>query len=82
MSGEPAETGRTVGLPQELTGANGSAAMLEVLAEAGSSAIMPQAPRGAGRSANVPRELLGASPSAQEQGAGSKWPHSDEAERG
>jgi len=68
MSGEPTEAGRTVDLPQESTGAGGSAAMPEMSAEAGGSTIMPQ-------------ESRGASPSAQEQGAGSKRPRSDEAEQ-
>ncbi|XP_066347672.1 uncharacterized protein [Miscanthus floridulus] len=67
-SGEPAETGRTVGLPQEPTGAGGSATAPEVPAEAGGSTVAPQDPSGA-------------SPSAQEQGAGSKRPRPDEAEQ-
>ena len=66
-SGEPAETGLTVGLPQEPIGVGGSASTPEVLAEVGGPAIVPQDPRGA-------------SPSAQEQGAGSKRPRLGEAE--
>ena len=65
---EPAETGRTVGLPQGPTGVDGSAAAPEVLAEVGGSAVVPQEPRGA-------------SPSTQEQGAGLKRPRSDKAEQ-
>ena len=81
-SGKPAEVGRTVGLPLESIEAGGSAVALDVPAEAGGPTVVPQEPRGAGRSTNVPQELPGASPSAQEQGAGSKRPRSDEAERG
>ena len=68
MSGEPVETGHTVGLLQEPTCMGGSVAALEVPVEVGSSAVVPQDPRGA-------------SPSAQEQGAGLKWPCSDEVEQ-
>ena len=68
MSRESVEAGRTVSLPQESTEAGGSAAVPELLAVAGSSVVVPQDPRGA-------------SPSAQEQGAGSKRPRFDEAER-
>ena len=79
-SGEPAEAGRTVGLPQESIGVGGSAIAPEVQAEAGGSAVVPQEPRGAGNVVDVPQELPGASLSALEQGAGSKWPHSDDVE--
>ena len=68
MSGEPVEMGHSVGLPQEPTGADGSAAAPEVLAEAGGSTVAPQGP-------------TGASPSALEQGVGSKQPRPDEVEQ-
>ena len=54
--------------------------MPEVPVEAGGSAVVPQEPRGAGHVVDVPQELPGASLSALEQGAGSKWPHSDDVE--
>ena len=54
----------------------------EVPAEVGGSALVPQEPRGARHCANVPQEPLGVSPSAYEQGVGSKWPRSDEVEQG
>ena len=47
----PAEMGQNVGLPQEPTGTGGSTATLEVLAEAGGSAVMPQDARGVSPSA-------------------------------
>ena len=68
MSGEPAEAGHTVGLPQVPTEADGSAMAPEVPAEAGRSAVVPQEPRGVG-------------PSTQEQGVGLKQPCSDEAKQ-
>ena len=73
--------GHTVDLSLEPTEAGGSPIAPEVLMEVGGSAIMPQELRGAGHSTSVPLELLGASPSAQEQEAGSKWPHSAKAEQ-
>ena len=54
----------------------------KVPAEVGGSTIVPQEPRGAGRSTDVRQEMSEVSPTAQEQGAGSKRPHSDEAEQG
>ena len=62
------EAGHTVDLPQESIGAGGSVAVLEMLAEAGGSAVVPQ-------------ESRGVSPSAQEQGAGLKRPCPDEVEQ-
>jgi len=64
-----AETGQTVGLPQEIARADRSAVAPEVLAEVGVSTVAPQ-------------ELGVAGPSTQEQGIGSKQPRSDEVERG
>ena len=52
-SGELAEVGRTIGLPQEPTKAGGSTVVPEVPPEAGGSAVVPQEPSGAGRSASV-----------------------------
>jgi len=49
--------------------------------EAGGSTIRPEVPAEVGISTIVPQEPRGASPSAQEQGAISKWPHSDEVEQ-
>ena len=68
MSGEPAEVGRTVGLPQVSTWAGGSAAPPDLSAEAGGTTTAPQ-------------ESRGVSPSAQEQGAGLKRPCPDEVEQ-
>ena len=67
MSGELVEAGCTVGLPQTSTGAGSYAAVPEMSVEMGSSTITPQ-------------ESRGASPSAQEQGAGLKWPRPNEVE--
>ena len=53
-SGEPTETGCTIGLPQEPTEAGGSTITLEVPVEAGGFAIVPQEPMGAECTANVP----------------------------
>ena len=68
MSGEPAEVGRTVGLPQVSTWAGGSAAPPDLSAEAGGTTTAPQ-------------ESRGVSPSTQEQGAGSKRPRPDEVDQ-
>ena len=68
MSREPAEAGHTVGLPQESMGVGSAVAAPEMSAKAGGSTVAPQ-------------ESRGASPSAQEQGVGSKQPHPDEAEQ-
>ena len=68
MSGEPAEARRTVSLPQESTRVGGSTTVPKMSTEAGGSIVVPQ-------------ELRGASPSAQEQGVGSKQLHPDEAEQ-
>jgi len=65
----PAETGRTVGLPQEPTGVGGSAAAPKVSVEAGGSAVAPQ-------------DARGESPSAREQGVGLKRSHPNEVEQG
>ena len=65
---EPAEMGQTIGSPQEPTGAGSSTATPKVPAEAGGSTVLAQDPRGA-------------SPSAREQGAGSKWPHPNKVEQ-
>ena len=67
VSAGPAETGWTVGLPQEPTGAGRSTTVPEVSAEVSGSTIMPQ-------------DARGASLSTWEQGAGLKWPHLDEVE--
>ena len=48
----------------------------------GGSTVVPEVPAKAGVSTVMPQEPRGASPSAQELGAGSKWPHFDEVERG
>ena len=68
MSGEPAEAGHTVNLPQESTRVGSSSVASEMPAEVGGSATMPQ-------------ESRGVSPFAQEQGVGSKRPHPDEAKQ-
>ena len=51
MSGEPAEMGLTIGLPQEPTGVGSSTTVPEVPAEATGSAIVPQDPWGGSPSA-------------------------------
>jgi len=63
-----AEAGRTIGPSSEQVGVGGSAAALEVLIEGGDPIV-------------APLEAREASPSAQEQGAGSKWSRTDEAEQ-
>ena len=50
-TGEPVDVGHTVGLPQESTGAGGSAVVPEMLAEVGGSDIAPKESRGGSPSA-------------------------------
>ena len=47
----------------------------------GGSAAAPEVPAEAGGSAVAPQDLRGGSPSAQEQGTGSKRPRPDEVEQ-
>ena len=90
-----AEMGLTVGLPSEPVGVDGSATVIEVPAKGGGPATEPQEPVGVtgpdaaseapaegGGSTIMPQDAREASPSAQEQGAGSKRPCPNEVEQG
>ena len=60
----------------------GPAATPQEPAGAGGSAAAPEVPMEGGGSAAVPQDAREASPSAQEQGVGSKRPCPDEVEQG